>query len=245
MRNLSTVTLLQLWEQGLHQRPVQQALLLLTAACPELTPAAVTQLTIGQRNRLLLQLRALTFGEQLAMQATCPHCASELEMACTVGDLFIDNTTAQPAIFAFDVDGYQIGYRLPTSLDLAALADCTAIAVARAQLLTRCLVAPHAADREGDGAQVPAEWRERLILQMQQNDPQADMQLTLVCPACGQGWQAAFDIVTFFWAEIAAWARRTLYDVHTLARAYGWREADILALSPQRRQFYLELQGAV
>jgi hypothetical protein len=32
-----------------------------------------------------------------------------------------------------------------------------------------------------------------------------------------------------------------LYDVHALASAYGWREADVLAMSPMRRQVYLEL----
>jgi hypothetical protein len=34
-----------------------------------------------------------------------------------------------------------------------------------------------------------------------------------------------------------------LREVHTLAWAYGWREADILAMSPARRQFYIELVG--
>ncbi|HSB10234.1 MAG TPA: phage baseplate protein, partial [Blastocatellia bacterium] len=29
--------------------------------------------------------------------------------------------------------------------------------------------------------------------------------------------------------------------VHTLASAYGWRESDILNLSPWRRQLYLTL----
>jgi hypothetical protein len=29
--------------------------------------------------------------------------------------------------------------------------------------------------------------------------------------------------------------------VHLLARAYGWRETDILALSARRRQSYIEL----
>jgi hypothetical protein len=35
-----------------------------------------------------------------------------------------------------------------------------------------------------------------------------------------------------------------LRDVHELASAYGWRESEILALSPQRRQAYLELVRA-
>ena len=47
------------------------------------------------------------------------------------------------------------------------------------------------------------------------------------------------------WSEIHAWARQLLRDVHALARAYGWREADILALSPTRRGIYLELLGVM
>lgn len=31
-----------------------------------------------------------------------------------------------------------------------------------------------------------------------------------------------------------------LYDVHLLAQAYGWSEASILAMSPKRRQTYLD-----
>jgi len=29
-----------------------------------------------------------------------------------------------------------------------------------------------------------------------------------------------------------------------LAAAYGWREADILALTPQRRKFYLDMAAS-
>ena len=71
-------------------------------------------------------------------------------------------------------------------------------------------------------------------------DPQAEVQLDLSCPACGYCWKMMFDIVSFFWSEICAQARRLLREVHTLARAYGWREADILSLSTARRHFYLE-----
>jgi hypothetical protein len=77
--------------------------------------------------------------------------------------------------------------------------------------------------------------------QMAAADPQADVELALSCPACAHGWQVVFDIADFFWQEIHAWAKVMLRSVHTLARAYGWREADVLALTPTRRQFYLEL----
>jgi hypothetical protein len=65
----------------------------------------------------------------------------------------------------------------------------------------------------------------------------------LTCPSCQEPWEVTLDIVTYLWDEIAAEARRLIYEVDVLARAYGWREADVLAMTPQRRQAYLELAG--
>ena len=67
------------------------------------------------------------------------------------------------------------------------------------------------------------------------------MRFSLTCQGCGHEWAAVFDIVTFFWAELVAQAKRLLREVHQLARAYGWRESEILAMSSQRRHTYLEL----
>jgi hypothetical protein len=65
----------------------------------------------------------------------------------------------------------------------------------------------------------------------------------LTCAACGHRWSALFDIVAFFWTELCVRAERLLVEVHTMARAYGWREADILAMSEARRHCYLEFLG--
>ncbi len=78
---------------------------------------------------------------------------------------------------------------------------------------------------------------------MNRADPQADVQLNLSCPSCNHNWQMVFDIVSFFWSEIHTWAQQMLREVHILASAYGWYEADILVMSPSRRQFYLQMVG--
>ena len=78
---------------------------------------------------------------------------------------------------------------------------------------------------------------------MARRDPQAEVLLDLDCPACNHRWQILFDIASFFYAEVSAYAKRLLREVHTLARRYGWREADILSMSTARRQFYIELPG--
>jgi hypothetical protein len=89
--------------------------------------------------------------------------------------------------------------------------------------------------------QLPDSVIDSVVEHMAQVDAQADVQLALTCPVCDQQWQATFDIAAFFWSEINAWAHRILHEVHTLASAYGWREADILAISPGRRQIYLDM----
>jgi len=88
---------------------------------------------------------------------------------------------------------------------------------------------------------LPAAVVDAVVGQIAETDPQADITLRLACSECGHGWDAAFDIASFLWAEIAARARQLVYEVHALARRYGWREADILAMSPARRQLYLEV----
>jgi hypothetical protein len=65
--------------------------------------------------------------------------------------------------------------------------------------------------------------------------------LELSCETCGGGFEQVFDIASFLWREIEAWSARTVTDVHTIARDYGWSESDILAMSPARRQAYIDL----
>jgi hypothetical protein len=195
----------------------------------------------------LLALRDLTFGRQLSGVATCPVCRERLELNLNTADLRAGGEAESGAesqeIFSLRVAGNELRFRLPDSSDLMAVADCRDAAAARQLLLERCLStgehngAPVAAGR------LPAEVVDALAQRMAQADPQGDVQLALTCPQCGHQWRVCFDIGPFFWSEINAWAQRTLGEVHTLASAYGWREADILNMSAWRRQFYLNCIG--
>jgi hypothetical protein len=58
--------------------------------------------------------------------------------------------------------------------------------------------------------------------------------------ACGHE-TTQLDTAALLWDEITARAGALLHEVHRLASAYGWSEAQILALSPARRARYLAL----
>jgi hypothetical protein len=249
MRGLSTMALVDAWEQGLGQPLVRRALTVLANACPDTSPDLLTQLPIGQRDLRLLTVRELTFGPQLTGVVRCPSCRAQLELTFTAAatragaELQAGGELAAPPTYSVASGDYELHYRLPMSTDLAAIAHERNLDRARELLLARCILA---VSHEGAPASLRAAPRELLdaaVEDMARRDPQGDVQIAFTCSTCGEANQVAFDIAAFFWAEIDAWVTRTLRDVHRLAAAYGWREADILAMSARRRQFYLELAG--
>jgi hypothetical protein len=226
MRALSASELLKAWEKGRSQVPLQRALTMLAAACPEASPESLASLTIGRRDERLLELREVTFGSAMTGLTDCPECGENIELNFNCSDIRPATGTEPPKELAVQSNGREVRFRLPTSADLLAASSAE-------ELLERCLLS--GGDRRTEDL-VPA-----VSEKMLSTDPMAEIQLALNCPNCGHKWEAPFDIVTFLWREISAAARRLLREVHTLASAYGWTEPEILALSPARRRVYLEM----
>jgi hypothetical protein len=242
MRALTAPEMLEVWERGLAESPLRRALLLLSASAGE-PMEVVARMSAGRRDAHLLSLREWAFGPQLAAVAGCPRCGERLEMEFSVSDVRVEAEAKPSESWPLEVAGYELRCRAPNSLDLLAVAGSRDMAEARKQLLERCL-----SDIARDGApvaveQLPDEVTAVAVGRISQADPQADVRLALSCPQCGHHWQSGFDIGSFFWGEIHVWAQRILREVHTLASAYGWREVDILTMSPWRRQFYLNCIG--
>jgi uncharacterized protein (UPF0212 family) len=240
MRALSAAELLDVWERGLRQPPARRAVALIEAACPELSPGEAAALPIGRRDARLLDLRELLLGPDLTIVARCPNCGEQLDSTFHGAQLRADPGPAEPTR-TIAADAYRIAFRLPASDDLLALSRAPDRAAARRMLLDRCILHAEHDGARADVASLPEDVVAAVAARMAAADPQADVELALSCPACAHAWHAAFDVAGFFWQEIHAWAKATLRGVHALARAYGWREADVLALSPTRRQIYLEL----
>jgi hypothetical protein len=219
---------------------VERALLLLAYACPDESWESLAALPVGRRDARLLTLREWTFGSHLSSMARCPACGEPLELSFSVDDIRIEAASTAPEL-DLKVGGYEVAFRLPDSADLASLDGLDESAEVRHQLLKRCLLTARRDGKKRSARRLPARVVDAVVQRMAEADPQADVRTALSCPACAHTWQATFDIATYFWAEIESWAYRMLRDVHRLASAYGWREADILALGPRRRQFYLEM----
>jgi hypothetical protein len=242
MRPLSAHNILQIWEIGQSQHLLDKALTLLSFACPEQSMDELASLSIGQRDAYLLTLRELSLGNQMNGFAECPKCRERLEFTLNVADIrIIDPSKPTPQEYEFTTDGCELRFRLPNSWDLAAIVGYKEADTASQQLVQRCLLQANCEGVSVTHSELPPGVLTRLAERIAEYDPQAEVLLDLNCPACSHSWQALFDIVAFFWTELSAQAKRLLHEVHTLARFYGWREADILSMSTVRRQFYLDL----
>lgn len=242
MHALNGEQIVHLWEVCLRQHPLDRALTLLQAAFPQATRQQLARLSIGRRDALLFALREQTFGPRLNSLATCPSCGERFEFALDTAKLPVAANMEPPApVYTLATEEGEMAFRLPDSRDLAAIVPCGDVERARSTLAQRCILQ---ASRNGDAIapeQLPASLINAIEAQMDSCDPLAVMDIPLDCAACGRHWTVLFDIASFLWTEISAQAQRLLREVHTLASHYGWREADILALSAIRRQYYLEM----
>jgi hypothetical protein len=245
MHALTTLSLLDVWEDGLMQSPAQRAVELLSAAYPEASREWFAMQSIGQRDGRLLMLRAELWGSRMPAVVPCPACRERLELVLDTRDLLQQEQLHTGEAESLEAAGYRVEFRLPNSDDLSAAARVADdVEACRRLVLENCVLSAQLGEALVSAAQLPPEVVAGIEERMANADPLADIQLALTCPTCEEHWSSPFDIVSYLWTEIEVWAWRILSDVHALARAYAWSERAILNLSPLRRQFYLERVGA-
>jgi len=234
MQALTSFNCLNLWESGAGLHPLDQGMLALGAALPDAPEETLADWPLGRRNMALAQLRCASFGPRLLGWTACSRCGEKLEVEFDARLLSDDAANQGPGLEEpIVVNGRS--FRLPTTRDLANAARETDARRAAIRLVESCHL-----NAEGSAA-----WSDEDLEQIGQKfalaDPLAETRLTLRCPVCENEWEENLDIVSFLWREIEARARKLLFEIHALASAYGWTEADILSLSDRRRTLYLEL----
>ncbi|MFG2787620.1 hypothetical protein [Streptomyces sp. NPDC048419] len=230
--------LLAAWETGLGEAPVGRALLLHRAARPDVDVSRLPDVPVGEREADLFALRRALFGERMQVRLECAACGQDMEFDLDAGELAGSLGGHGEQVVRVQEGGWDVEFRLPGIADLRAAARA---ADPRTALLARCLVSAARGTTAVRGPELPAAVQRRIAEAVEAADPGADLVLDIACPECGAATRAELDIASYLWTELDAWARDVLLDVHLLATAYGWSEPEILALSPTRRRYYLEL----
>ena len=239
MADLFPALLLETWEHGLPEPGYKRALLLLALACPDKSDEECGLLPIGRRDACLLSLRERLFGSEMESLAVCPSCGQQLEFSCTVADLYPLPESEGDDLLTLTRDELVVRFRLPNSLDIMMVVEGEEDI--EHALLECCITEVRQGPNPVSVATLDKTVLAAVVEAMEQADSLGNMQLAMTCPACAHSWLSSFDIVSYLWSELDAWAKRILREVHVLAVTYGWNERDILTMSPRRRHYYLDL----
>lgn len=234
MSALDSSGLLSAWDRGRAEPPLRRALALFAAeAGGSIEQAAAVD--VGSRDVLLAAVLSDAAGGRAWTTADCGVCSEQLDVPVDIAAVARLPAHHPGEVFEIEVGGTPVSFRLPTTDDLAALPAGDPV-TARRWLLARCVRWP--------AGELPDEMGEAVEVAMEVAAPGGVVDVSVRCGACGAVTEAVLDVPALLWAEVEAAAVALVHDVHVLAGAYGWSEAEVLRLSPPRRAAYLELVQA-
>lgn len=239
---LSPAETLDLWEACEGLEPLERALALASGASG-VSVDELAVLPLGRRDAWVLELHGALGGAALEATVACPACGEQDEFTIEPAALLARGRERVHAA-RVEADGCVVTWRPLDSRDVAAAREQGTAEAAERVLLSRCVIEA----TEPDGGAVPGEAlppgaRNAVAAAMLESDPLAEVVVSVVCPGCEAAFTAELDVSAFVWSGLRSRGQRLLRETHLLASAYGWTEAEVLALGDRRRLAYLELIG--
>jgi hypothetical protein len=241
-----------LLDEGRHMSVAARVTQLLARCLVRLGPVEpvgveqVRQLTVGDREALLLHIRRITLGERVSCSLSCPNCAKKMDLDLLIGELLLSPYPHRKTIHTADIsdsdNSYRVTFRVPNGEDQEVIADSVSHSVdAAAELiLRRCISQVDSIDAE-DLTDLPPVVLRDLPGKMAALDPQAELLLDLICPECASGFEVPFDAGDYVCRELLLQEKEFYREVHALSWHYHWSEDAVLGLSRRKRHIYLEL----
>jgi hypothetical protein len=239
----SAAELMDLWDVLASCAPGGRADVLAQHCLGAGQPRQAAGPSLGACQAAVLESLAAAFGAHITCLDDCPDCGARVTARLSVDELLTAQQAAPPCRGRITQDDWQVDYRLPTAADLAEASRAENRATAAERLQAATILGLRRGGKAARREDLPAAVLTALARHIETEDPLAAAELALTCPDCGRDWVSGLDAARLFLARLDAWAKRTLWEVHQLAMRYGWREGDILALSPQRREAYLMMDA--
>jgi len=211
----------------------------------KVTPKIIRELSISDRNYILLKLRESTFGPRIVGVLTCPDnsCSKKMDIDFNIDDLTIEERELTSPDLVVKCGRTAIKFRLPNSGDQEAAAQLAAKNpdLAETEILGRCIRSingKHPSKKRIKNLTVKQ--KDAILKRMAELDPLSVLEMQLKCPECGKEFQLPFDIETFFSKELNEGIDQLYREVHLLAYHYHWTENKILSLPRWKRKKYIE-----
>lgn len=191
--------------------------------------------TLKKRLQALLAITTATRGSELVLSVHCSNrqCRERIELPL---DLTRFQQNMAEEVFVCNIGDRAFTMRLPNGRDQdhwLQQQDESFAAIAKK------LVLRIDAEKPGDDWTFPEAWLAHAGEALEQHDELMTLKLNAKCPVCALDLAFAIDLEAELLTCLSQAQKKLLLDVHQLALAYHWTEKEILALSPKRRNFYL------
>jgi hypothetical protein len=195
------------------------------------------RLLVGDRDFLMLQLRAITLGDEFQPIVHCAECNQKMDISFKTNDVPVERRPQTATLHTLVLSGRgrrkrTVRFRLPTGADQEAVLALEPEDAVNT-LLDRCLI-----DKPRS---LGAHERTAIIDAMGAFAPKVELELDLQCLECKYAFVTPFDTTAFFLTEMRSNEHQLLKEFHGLAFYYHWSEAEILNLDRGRRRAYLSL----
>lgn len=187
-------------------------------------------LPVGDVDALIVALRREALGDRLVAEGRCTACDAPVDVDFSLAGYVTHRRPRATRLAVRDGDsGWWVlrrtgtRFRLPTVGDVLAAAD---VSRPREALLTACV----------DGAGWQSAERAMAAIA-----PTLRSEVSGTCPECAAAVTLDVDARELCLQELRFLASGVLDDVHLLASAYGWHEAEVLDLPSARRAAYAGL----
>ncbi len=209
----------------------------LSAAIDELggnapDPETVRSLSVGDRQFLVRKLAGHMGRSRVWLTATCPSCAESFDFAVDQAELPAKPADPRPVECATSLGTLTV--RPPTGADQEAVAESDSAEAVRL-LVQRCVrrrAEPLTAEEVDEVLTADSLDLDEAFAAC---SPEVTTVVTAACPECDARSDIRVDPYLLFDTPAAD----LLADVHTVASAYHWSEAEILSLPRARRMQYL------
>jgi hypothetical protein len=222
-----------------------------------LTQDVARELQVADRQYLLLMLRQSTFGEDVRADFVCPwpDCGRRVSIHFRIDDIPVKEPAERAPAYtlvlsggagdAEDVAQREVSFRLPNGADqetvspLLAENEAEALSLLLARVVQR--IGPFAPPGLERVAALPPLARAEIESEIERVAAKVELNVEVACSECGRAFVGPFDLHRFFFGELRADSELLYRQVHYLAYHYHWGERQIMAMTRNKRQKYIEL----
>ena len=190
-------------------------------------------LPVGDVDAIVVELRRQALGDRVVARGDCGACGSPFDIRFSLVSFEAHqrprrprNVTAADQPGSWSLRGSSVTFRIPTADDVLGAADADD---PLAMLRERCIY--------GAASQRDVRRAEAVMARLA---PTLQAEVNGQCPNCAKTAALGVDARELCLADLRFLAGSVLENVHLLAWAYNWREADILALPSTRRTRYAD-----